>query len=80
MMNTTKASTQGKHFIALVALILLSIAVIYRIDNQANWISISLQLIDMSSQMSTSFSLDKLTVSVALELSEIIQINLLISQ
>jgi hypothetical protein len=69
--------TQRRQFIALAALVLLAIAIIYRIDNHTDWLSVSLQLIDMSSQVSTRLSDINPTVSLHIDISDMLKIKLL---
>jgi hypothetical protein len=68
--------TQRRQFIALAALVLLAIAVIYRIDNHTDWLSVSLQLIDMSSQVSTRLWNNNPIVSLHIDISSIAHIKL----
>ncbi|AZG37263.1 hypothetical protein [Shewanella psychromarinicola] len=70
--------TQRRQLITLAALFLLVVAVIYRIDNHTDWLSVSLQLIDMSSHVSTRLLGDSHRVSVDIAISTFGQIKLLL--
>jgi hypothetical protein len=69
---------QRKQLIALVALFILAMAVSYRIDNHTDWLSVSLQLIDMSSQVSTRLSDVTPAVSLHIGISDMLNIKLLL--
>ncbi|QDE32251.1 MULTISPECIES: hypothetical protein [Shewanella] len=68
---------QRRQLIALGALFILAMAVSYRIDNQTDWLSVSLQLIDISSQVSTRLSDINPTVSLHIDISDMLKIKLL---
>ncbi|MEM5506920.1 hypothetical protein WNY81_18955 [Shewanella frigidimarina] len=68
---------QRRQLIALGALFILAIAVSYRIDNHTDWLSVSLQLIDMSSQVSTRFSDVNPAVRLHIDISDMVKIKLL---
>ncbi|WP_445772701.1 hypothetical protein [Shewanella sp.] len=69
---------QRRQLIALAALFLLAMAVSYRIDNHTDWLSVSLQLIDMSSQVSTRLSDVTPAVSLHIGISDMLNIKLLL--
>ncbi|WP_372943686.1 hypothetical protein [Shewanella sp.] len=69
---------QRKQLIALAALFILAMAVSYRIDNHTDWLSVSLQLIDMSSQVSTRLSDVTPAVSLHIGISDMLNIKLLL--
>ncbi|WP_350431523.1 hypothetical protein ABIS04_14695 [Shewanella sp. H8] len=69
---------QRRQLIALGALFILAMAVSYRIDNQTDWLSVSLQLIDISSQVSTRLSDINPTVSLHIDISDILKFKLLL--
>ena len=68
---------QRRQLIALAALFILAIQVSYRIDNHTDWLSVSLQLIDMNSQVSTRLSDVNPAVRLHINISDIIKIKLL---
>ncbi|MFT6257719.1 hypothetical protein [Shewanella sp. S1-58-MNA-CIBAN-0166] len=68
---------QRRQLIALLALFVLAIAVSYRIDNHTDWLSVSLQLIDMSSQVSNRLRDISPTVSLHIDISDMVKIKLL---
>ncbi|RPA30973.1 hypothetical protein [Shewanella frigidimarina] len=68
---------QRRQLIALLALFILAIAVSYRIDNHTDWLSVSLQLIDMSSQVSNRLRDISPTVSLHIDISDMVNIKLL---
>ena len=67
---------QRKQFMALAALFLLALAASYRIDNNTDWLSVSLQLIDISSQVSTRLQDTNPSVSLHIDISSIASIKL----
>ncbi|MCL1114949.1 MULTISPECIES: hypothetical protein [Shewanella] len=69
---------QRRQLIALAALFILAMAVSYRIDNHTDWLSVSLQLIDMSSQVSTRLSDVTPAVSLHIGISDMLNIKLLL--
>jgi hypothetical protein len=69
---------QRRQLIALAALFILAMAVSYRIDNHTEWLSVSLQLIDMSSQVSTRLSDVTPAVSLHIGISDMLNIKLLL--
>ncbi|AZG72396.1 hypothetical protein [Shewanella livingstonensis] len=68
---------QRRQLIGLGALFILAIAVSYRIDNHTDWLSVSLQLIDMSSQVSNRLRDISPTVSLHIDISDMVNIKLL---
>ncbi|MBB1474887.1 hypothetical protein [Shewanella sp. SG41-3] len=68
---------QRRQLIALAALFVLAIAVSYRIDNHTDWLSVSLQLIDMSSQVSTRLTEVNPVVRLHIDISDMVNIKLL---
>ena len=68
---------QRRQLIALAALFILAILVSYRIDNHTDWLSVSLQLIDMNSQVSTRLSDVNPAVRLHINISDMIKIKLL---
>lgn len=68
---------QRRQLIALAALFILAIAVSYRIDNHTDWLSVSLQLIDMGSQVSTRLSDVNPAVRLHIDISDMVKIKLL---
>ncbi|MBB1317885.1 hypothetical protein H5123_09560 [Shewanella sp. SR43-4] len=68
---------QRRQLIALAALFVLAIAVSYRIDNHTDWLSVSLQLIDMSSQVSTRLTGVNPAVRLHIDISDMVNIKLL---
>ncbi|MCW3171134.1 hypothetical protein [Shewanella subflava] len=68
---------QRRQLIALAALFILAISVSYRIDNHTDWLSVSLQLIDMNSQVSTRLSDVNPAVRLHINISDMIKIKLL---
>jgi len=68
---------QRRQFIALAALFILAIAVSYRIDNHTDWLSVSLQLIDMGNQVSTRLSDVNPAVRLHIDISDMVKIKLL---
>ncbi|MGX9463215.1 hypothetical protein ACWXWU_18560 [Shewanella sp. A14] len=67
---------QRKQFMALAALFLLAIAASYRIDNNTDWLSVSLQLIDIGSQVSTRLQDTNPSVNLHIDISSIASIKL----
>lgn len=65
-----------KQLVELAALFILVVAVIYRIDNHTDWLSVSLHLIDMGSHVSTRLWGDNHRVSVEIVISSLAQIKL----
>ncbi|MCT8987457.1 hypothetical protein [Shewanella phaeophyticola] len=67
---------QRRQLIALVALFILAMAVSYRIDNQTDWLSVSLQLIDISSQASTRLIDINSAVSLHININDMLNVKL----
>ncbi|WP_285163193.1 hypothetical protein [Shewanella goraebulensis] len=63
-------SSQTKPMTGFVALMLLSLAVSYRIDESFNWLSFSFQIIDLTDQLAdqVSYGLSSDMVQVLFEL------------
>ena len=63
-------SSQTKPMTGFIALMLLSLAVSYRIDESFNWLSFSFQIIDLTDQLSeqVSYGLSNDMVQVLFEL------------
>ncbi|GIU48156.1 hypothetical protein [Shewanella sp. KT0246] len=63
-------SSQTKPMAGFVALMLLSLAVSYRIDESFNWLSFSFQIIDLTDQLAdqVSYGLSSDMVQVLFEL------------
>ena len=69
---------QRRQLIALAALFILAMAVSYRIDNHTDWLSVSLQLMDMSSLVSARLSDVTPAVSLHIGIIDMLNIKLLL--
>ncbi|WP_076541652.1 hypothetical protein [Shewanella sp. UCD-KL21] len=69
---------QTKPFISVLALMLLSLAISYRIDASLDWLSFTFQLIDLTAQVSDSATEavqnDLVNAIIKLDISSVLQI------
>ncbi|GGB74660.1 hypothetical protein K8B83_07140 [Shewanella inventionis] len=67
---------QRRQLIALVALFILAMAASYRIDNNTDWLSVSLQIIDISSHASTRLIDINSAVSLHININDMLKVKL----